>query len=50
MSETDFPPPPAARFDVRLSDDQVAEFRSQGFTHVERFTTDEELEWLEPIY
>jgi ectoine hydroxylase-related dioxygenase (phytanoyl-CoA dioxygenase family) len=38
------------RFDVRLTDEQVDEFWSQGFTHVDRITTDEELASLEPIY
>lgn len=43
-------PPPAGRFDVCLTDDQVAAFHRDGFTWIERITTDEELQWLEPIY
>jgi ectoine hydroxylase-related dioxygenase (phytanoyl-CoA dioxygenase family) len=31
---------------VLLSDEQVAQFREEGFTHVERLTTDEEVAWL----
>lgn len=50
MTDIEFPPAPAARFDVVLRDEQVSEFRERGFTHVDRITTDEELEWLEPIY
>jgi len=49
---TDFDPgpPPAAVLDVRLDDAQVDAFRRNGFTSIERITTDEELEWLAPIY
>jgi hypothetical protein len=46
----EFPAPPPARLDVVLTGAQVTEFRQRGFTHVDRITTDEELEWLEPIY
>jgi ectoine hydroxylase-related dioxygenase (phytanoyl-CoA dioxygenase family) len=38
------------RLDVRLSDEQIAHFHAEGFTSVPRITTDEELEWLRPIY
>jgi ectoine hydroxylase-related dioxygenase (phytanoyl-CoA dioxygenase family) len=31
---------------VDITDEQVAEFREQGFTHVERLTTDAEVDWL----
>jgi hypothetical protein len=31
---------------VELTGEQIAEFHEQGFTHVERLTTDAELEWL----
>jgi hypothetical protein len=37
---------PGTDLSVRLTDDQVAEFHERGFTHVERLTTDEEVEWL----
>jgi ectoine hydroxylase-related dioxygenase (phytanoyl-CoA dioxygenase family) len=47
---TDECDPPASSFEVRLTAEQVAAFHRDGFTHVERITTDEELEWLEPIY
>lgn len=50
MTSFDPGPPPTTRFEVRLNDDQVAQFRRDGFTSIERITTDEELEWLEPIY
>jgi ectoine hydroxylase-related dioxygenase (phytanoyl-CoA dioxygenase family) len=42
--------PPPSTFEVHLSAEQLAVFRRDGFTHVERITTDEELEWLGPIY
>jgi len=38
------------RFEVRLTEDQIAHFHSHGFTSVPRLTTDEELEWLRPVY
>src|SRR5689334_5709179 len=38
------------RFDVRLTDDQIEQFHTEGYTWVPRLTTDEELEWLAPIY
>src|SRR4051794_2218502 len=41
---------PTVSFDVRLTDEQVDRFHRDGFTHVERITTDEELEWLRPLY
>ena len=34
------------RFDVRLTDDQIEQFHTDGYTWVPRLTTDEELEWL----
>jgi len=43
-------PPPATVLDVVLDDAQVEAFRRDGFTSIERITTDEELEWLAPIY
>ena len=38
------------QLDVRLTDEQVQQFHREGFTSVDRITTDEELEWLGPIY
>jgi ectoine hydroxylase-related dioxygenase (phytanoyl-CoA dioxygenase family) len=43
-------PPPDATLEVRLTDEQVQQFHRDGFTSVERITTDEELEWIRPIY
>ena len=37
---------PTGDLAVELTADQVAEYHEQGFTHVERLTTDEEVEWL----
>jgi ectoine hydroxylase-related dioxygenase (phytanoyl-CoA dioxygenase family) len=37
-------------FEVRLSEEQVEQFHTEGYTWVPRITTDEELEWLGPIY
>ncbi len=50
MSEFDPGTPPASGFAVMLSDDQIDEFHRQGFTHIDRITTDEELAWLAPLY
>ena len=43
-------PMPDVVLEVRLTDDQVNQFHRDGFTSVERITTDEELEWIRPIY
>jgi ectoine hydroxylase-related dioxygenase (phytanoyl-CoA dioxygenase family) len=43
-------PPPPSDLTVRLSDRQVEAFHRDGFTSIERITTDEELAWLEPLY
>lgn len=43
-------PMPTPMFEVTLTDEQVAAFRRDGFTSVPRITTDEELEWLRPLY
>ena len=43
-------PPPQIRFAVHLDDARIEAFHRDGFTHVERITTDEELAWLEPLY
>jgi ectoine hydroxylase-related dioxygenase (phytanoyl-CoA dioxygenase family) len=37
---------PSSDLAVELADEQIAEFHELGFTHVERLTTDEELDWL----
>jgi ectoine hydroxylase-related dioxygenase (phytanoyl-CoA dioxygenase family) len=42
--------PPTVVLEVRLTDEQVDHFHRTGFTWVERITTDEELEWLRPLY
>jgi Phytanoyl-CoA dioxygenase (PhyH) len=43
-------PLPSAILDVRLTDDQIAQFHADGYTSTTRITTDEELEWLRPVY
>jgi ectoine hydroxylase-related dioxygenase (phytanoyl-CoA dioxygenase family) len=43
-------PPPDRILEVRLTAEQVDQFHRDGFTSVERITTDEELEWIRPIY
>lgn len=43
-------PMPTAVLEVRLTDEQVRHFHEEGFTSVERITTDEELDWVRPIY
>lgn len=50
MSDFDPGPPPTSDFTVRLEATQIEAFERDGFTHVERITTDEELAWLGPIY
>ena len=42
--------PPVSDFTVLLTDEQVEAFHRDGFTSIERITTDEEIEWLKPIY
>lgn len=37
---------PSEDLQVDVTDEQVAEFHERGFTHVERLTTDAEVEWL----
>lgn len=48
----DFDPglPPESDFTVTLSDEQVRQFHEEGYTWIPRITTDEEIEWLKPIY
>ena len=45
-----FGAPPAATFEVSPTDEEVAFFRDNGFLVVERITTDEEIDWLRPIF
>jgi hypothetical protein len=49
---TDFDPglPPESDFTVALTHDQIEAFHRDGFTSIPRITTDEEIEWLKPIY
>jgi ectoine hydroxylase-related dioxygenase (phytanoyl-CoA dioxygenase family) len=42
--------PPAGELDVEISDDDVAFFQENGYFHVERITTDEEIEWLREVF
>lgn len=41
---------PAAPFDVALPTAALEEYREQGFTRIDRITSDEELEWLRRFY
>jgi len=41
---------PKLEFAVELSAARIEEFRTQGFTSIDRVTTDEELAWLGEIY
>src|SRR4051794_32771465 len=50
MGEFRFGPPPAATFTVEPTDEEVAFFQENGFLAVERLTTDEEIDWLGPIF
>ena len=50
MAEMMFGPPPAVRFDVTPSADEVAFFQENGFLAVERLTSDEEVAWLKRIF
>jgi hypothetical protein len=43
-------PPPDPVLEIRLTDAQINQFHDEGFTSVPRITTDEELEWIRPIY
>ena len=49
-TDSRFGPPPASDFEVAPTDDEVASFRENGFLVVERITTDEEIDWLRPIF
>jgi ectoine hydroxylase-related dioxygenase (phytanoyl-CoA dioxygenase family) len=37
---------PSGDLEILLTDAQIAEWRERGFTHVERLTTDAEIDWL----
>lgn len=50
MTEMMFGPPPAARFDVAPTTEEIAFFQENGFLAVERLTTDEEVAWLRRIF
>jgi hypothetical protein len=50
MSDMLFGPPPATRFDVEPTPDQIAFFKANGFLAVERLTSDEEVAWLRQIF
>ncbi len=50
MSDALFGPPPATRFEVTPSRDEIAFFQENGFLAVERITTDEEIAWLRAIF
>ena len=45
-----FGPPPESDFEVAPTDEEVAFFRENGYLVVERITTDEEIDWLRPIF
>ncbi len=52
LRDTDWDPglPPESDFSVRLTEAQLESFHRDGFTSIPRITTDEEIEWLKPIY
>jgi len=50
VTEYRFGPPPVSTFEVEPSDEQVAFFDENGFLAVDRLTTDEEIDWLVPIF
>jgi ectoine hydroxylase-related dioxygenase (phytanoyl-CoA dioxygenase family) len=43
-------PPPVADLEVELTDNDAAFFTENGFLHVERLTTDDEIEWLRGVF
>ena len=45
-----FGPPPATRFDVAPTPEEIAFFKANGFLAVERLTSDEEVAWLRQIF
>ena len=47
---THFGMPPETDFTVEPTDEEVAFFRENGFLAVERITTDEEIDWLRPVF
>jgi hypothetical protein len=50
MQTLDFGPPPSADLEVTPTAEEVDVFRENGFLVVERITTDEEIDWLRPIF
>lgn len=50
MTQLRFGPPPAVRFDIAPTKDEVAFFNENGFLSVERLTSDEEIAWLRQIF
>jgi hypothetical protein len=50
MSDMMFGPPPAVRFEVEPSAEEIAFFKENGFLAVERLTSDEEVDWLRKIF
>jgi len=50
MDKPLFGPPPATRFDIAPTQEQVDFFNENGFLSVERITTDEEVAWLRGIF
>jgi len=50
MTKMMFGLPPAARFEVSPSAEEVAFFQENGFLAVERLTSDEEVDWLRRIF
>lgn len=47
---TDRPPLPRTEWSIEVSDETIEQFRIDGFTHVDRITTDEELAWMRLVY
>ncbi len=41
---------PKTELEARLTQEQIQEFRTRGFTSIEQITTTEELEWLRELY
>lgn len=50
MGVVDLPPPPPRRFTLAVPADLPARFERDGFAHVPRLTSDEELEWLRVVF
>jgi ectoine hydroxylase-related dioxygenase (phytanoyl-CoA dioxygenase family) len=43
-------PRPDTVFEVRLTEEQIEQFHADGYTWIDRITTEEELDWIRPIY